>query len=372
MKIFLVLVCLITLIQCSGNSVKSENPIIKNLTVIWSTPLDLIDTPDTNPLIVNDLIIYSGGLELEALNINTGEKEWGYEIGERRAINSKYLGYEGLLDFIYFSHDEEFTVLDSRTGRLELIIPDIAHSSGGHTSINDGFVIIGDTVDGYQIDLEGSIRQVYSIDMATSSVNSDGQRLFFSHVNTVNGGLTLGRITAIDLLSNDILWEYDTDHGGFSTAKPILENDVIYAGSRGNSPYTIFLALDSKTGEAIWEYKTNNPFEFAKDIILGSNAMYCLSNSYVFALDKNTGQKIWSFDWTGTTSVNMVYSNGYVYLSNHGAIFILDAQTGELVHEEPLPEGNGYFWRLAITEDKLFAQTSTQLIAYEPWHLRGD
>ena len=47
-----------------------------------------------------------------------------------------------------------------------------------------------------------------------------------------------------------------------------------------------------------------------------------------------------------------------------------DAETGELVHEEPLPTGNGYLWRLAVSEDKLFAQTSRHIIAYEPWHLR--
>lgn len=358
------------LIRCIGDTVDPETPLTNSLKVLWTHPIELVDTPDTDPLIVNEWMIYSGEVEMTALNITTGKKIWGYEIGEGRAINSKYLAYSAYRDAIYFGHDEDFIVLNLQTGKVELSVKDIALSIGGHINIYDGYVVIGDTIDAYNIDLDGNIRTIYSMDFGTSSVVSDNQSLYFSHVKNINGGLTLGRITAVDLVSGDSLWAYNTQNGGFYWARPILEDGILYAGTRGNSPANVFVALHSKTGEPLWEYITQNPFEFAREVVLGPNLMYNRSSAYVFALDKITGEKVWAFKWTSASGVNMEYLEGYLYLSDHGIIYVLDAETGELVHEEPLPTGNGYLWRLAVSEDKLFVQTSRHIIAYEPWHLR--
>jgi outer membrane protein assembly factor BamB len=338
--------------------------------VLWTHPIELVDTPDTDPLIVNEWMIYSGEVEMTALNITTGKKIWGYEIGEGRAINSKYLAYSAYRDAIYFSHDEDFIVLNLQTGNQELLIENMVWGGGGHIDLENGYVVIGDTIGGYWVSETGEILNEYSLSMTTHSVSKYHNTLLFAQKNTIHGGLTLGRITAVDLVSGDSLWAYNTQNGGFYWARPILEDGILYAGTRGNSPANVFVALHSKTGEPLWEYITQNPFEFAREVVLGPNLMYNRSSAYVFALDKITGEKVWAFKWTSASGVNMVYLKGYLYLSDHGIIYVLDAETGELVHEEPLPTGNGYLWRLAVSEDKLFVQTSRHIIAYEPWHLR--
>ena len=63
----------------------------ERLRVLWTAEFDIVN-PQTPPLVVDDMIIHSGGSEIEALNLHTGEKLWGHEIEGGRGISSSYLG----------------------------------------------------------------------------------------------------------------------------------------------------------------------------------------------------------------------------------------------------------------------------------------
>ena len=358
------------ILSCTGSP---SEPVINDEGLLqkhWNTPINLIDTPDTTPLVVEDLIIYSGERDLVALDITSGAKLWSYEIGEGRALNSCYISYDKQKGQVFFSHDEDFRVLDIKSGELILQIKNIVHPCGSHQRVPQGYAVVGDTTDGYLVDFDGTIRREVNLSMGTASIEYSNNKLYFAQVETVNGALTKGRIYAMDLMNGDSLWAYNTDYGGFHWAKPVIENGILYAGTYGNSPTKLFMALDIEAGEPVWEYITQDPFEYTEDFIVGPSSIYIRSSAYAFVLDKATGEKVWDFKWTSATGVNPIYLGGFVYLSNHYTIFILDAETGELVHEEPLPNGGGYFWELAASDSLLFAQTSSQIIAYEPWHLR--
>jgi hypothetical protein len=61
----------------------------------------------------------------------------------------------------------------------------------------------------------------------------------------------------------------------------------------------------------------------------------------------------------------------YVYHPHAVALFVLDARTGEIVHVQMPPDGS-YFWEVGVGPDAVYAQTSTQIIAYEPFTPPGE
>ncbi|MFV1883724.1 MAG: PQQ-binding-like beta-propeller repeat protein [Balneola sp.] len=197
---------------------------------------------------------------------------------------------------------------------------------------------------------------------------NDGE-LFINRVNTVHGGLTQGMILVQDFSEGGELWKYETDDGGFYE-QPVIEGDILYAATRGNSPNKEVIALSKNTGELLW--KTTIEIGAQKILVTPDHVIINIG-SRMQAFLKSDGMKEWEFEWESSASLfQPVYLGGYIYISNHYQLFVIESKTGELVHTEPLPEGGSYFWHLAVSEDKLFAQTSYQLIAYQPWHLRED
>jgi outer membrane protein assembly factor BamB len=193
--------------------------------------------------------------------------------------------------------------------------------------------------------------------------------LFIGQTNTVHGGLTQGRIRAFDASTGDSLWTYQTDNDGFYT-RTYVQDGVVYGGTKGNSPNSEVVALDATTGQVIWQYVAENTLEYTENFLVTDNYVFAKGSGYIFALDKSTGEKKWGFRWTSSSSVEIAHLEGYVYVTNMGKIFVLEEYTGELVHTEPVPSGERYFWHLTAGADKLFAQTDATITAYEPWHLQ--
>lgn len=96
---------------------------------------------------------------------------------------------------------------------------------------------------------------------------------------------------------------------------------------------------------------------------------YVNASGWLYAINKTDGSIAWSVTFEGSSFGNIVDINGYVYHARSNEIIIVNDETGEVVHRESVPDGT-YFWHVAASSDKVFAQTSRQLIAYQPWHLR--
>ena len=172
-------------------------------------------------------------------------------------------------------------------------------------------------------------------------------------------------LIAQDYETREELWRYETDHCGFYE-KPIIEQGIMYAASRGNSPLKEVLAIEIESGNVLWKTTVSIG---AQKVLLTENEFIINIGAQLQAFSKNDGNPIWQFSWEGSGAlIQPVYSNGYVYMSDHGSIYILDVTTGELVHKAASP--GGFIWHFAVNEHRLFVQTDRQLVAYEPWHLR--
>lgn len=67
--------------------------------------------------------------------------------------------------------------------------------------------------------------------------------------------------------------------------------------------------------------------------------------------------------WRGHGEQNIVYLNGYVYHIHSGSMWILEADTGEIVHREATMSG----YLVTAGDDKIFVQGDYSLRAYTAW-----
>jgi len=345
----------------------------EKLLQLWS--VDHGTAGGASPILYADKIIMSGGLFVYALEEETGEELWSYQFEDDNVLQGRIFLING--NQVTVAHTDKIRAWDITGGTLDWEFDYITSGleprlTGKHVSYNDGYGFTSEQSLFFTLDKNGAIDFIKSLD---SSFDVQGlayysNALFVGQKQTVHGGLTLGRITALNAQTEDSLWVFNTEDGGFTRAAPIVEQGVLYAGTSGNSPKSLVVALQTQTGSVVWEYITSEPLEFTRSLLLSPDHVLFSASGRLVALHKETGEKAWEFDWTNSTLVKPVYLEGYVYHSDHNRLFVIDQQTGQLVHEEPLPENGGFFWHLAVSEDKLFAQTSTQLIAYQPWHLR--
>lgn len=173
-----------------------------------------------------------------------------------------------------------------------------------------------------------------------------------------------GRILSIHKETEEILWEYRTDNGGFIFEPILLENEIIYAGvSDGPGE---FVALNANNGEVIWKTLgvIGQSYTLTDSMVLVNDGISLL------ALDKFTGKELWNTGLAfggGDGGDNIGYLNGYVYHAHSGRLYILKGNTGEIVHtEERSPDGSP-FQLLAVGHDKIFIQTFNALYAYTAW-----
>jgi outer membrane protein assembly factor BamB len=364
----------VILLSCHKDPTSSDDPTLR---MLWQAPMELVDIPQAELLVINnEHLIYSGERELlTAISVDDGSLVWKSDIYDGRALRTSQLLYSEQYHRIYGTHFENIMAWDAGTGTLEYERSDSldgfsVYRGGFNTLIANGIAMLAEYEDVHI--LTSDLNRQFSIDdphWGAFSVNYDGTRLFIGQTNTVHGGLTQGRIRAFDASTGDSLWTYQTDNDGFYT-RTYVQDGVVYGGTKGNSPNSEVVALDATTGQVIWQYVAENTLEYSENFLVTDNYVFAKGSGYIFALDKSTGEKKWGFRWTSSSSVEIAHLEGYVYVTNMGKIFVLEEYTGELVHTEPVPSGERYFWHLTAGADKLFAQTDATITAYEPWHLQ--
>jgi serine/threonine-protein kinase len=328
------------------------------------------------PLLSNDTLFASADQYIFALDANTGEVLWQTLNDLTTYLQATKFVKRG--DQIVAHHTNSTKAWNTVTGELEWEFPFNREEGleplgrGRYNVTPKGYAIPSRFNSFYIISDNGELVEHTKLDpkFNVSGIRYFENKLFVGQGQTLNGAKTIGRITALDEQTGDSLWAYDTEHNKFGT--PSIIDGVLYNGTSGNSDFYLFLALDPRNGDVLWDYLSNHPLEYVSGSIISNNYVIIRSSAYMFALNRATGKKVWDFKWSSSSGVNIVEKNGFVYASNHHTIFVVDVLTGELVHEEPLPEGAGFFWDLTISDDILYALTSTKLIAYQPWHLRGD
>ena len=141
-------------------------------------------------------------------------------------------------------------------------------------------------------------------------------------------------IYALDTSTGDPLWQYTT--GGLVYSSPAVAYGVVYAGSWDQN----FYALDANTGALLWNYTTGGEVRSSPAVVDGT--VYFGSRDHrLYALDAHTGALLWNY----TTGGEMLASSpavagGIVYIQSAGTLHALDALEGTLLWSHPVP-GSG-------------------------------
>ncbi len=365
---------ILLLLSCPNTS-KDEGE--TKLNVQWSTPIDLINYPMPELLIINNnTLVYAGEEDLVALTTDSGTEIWRGEIdGSKALYNRQIMLYEPDKEWIISQHYEDVIVWNAQDGSKLYQLSESTHgisaSRIGYNSLmNDGYLIVGYPTDLYILNWDGSIRDSIIIPIASTSVAYGNDTIYLGQTNTVHGGLTQGRIRAFDASTGDSLWTYQTDNGGFYT-RTYVQDGVVYGAAKGNSPLGEIVALDSETGQQIWVYNEKDRAQ-AQNLSMSEKNIIANTGGGLTAIEKASGDLSWRVDWLGYGDNKPVYLEGYVYHARYSEILVIHDASGEIVHREPVPSGERYFWHLTAAADKLFAQTDATITAYEPWHLREE
>jgi len=369
-NILLVVVCLFIL-SCEKQQASSFE-------LIWDyqykESAEALSLAKTAPRIeMNNIILSPDGI-LSVLNIEDGKLIWEYNFSENVYIKSD----EFILDeqFIFFKDNTNHEVysFDKNDGSLLWTnqIPDEVHQFS-NDGIDDEFIYLsGDEAEIFKYAKNGSYIAEY--DLIEYGINTDARsirildnQLIFSQrwrfTEDCPDGYC-GRIMSIDKETEEVLWEYVTDNGGYIFEPILLEDEIIYAGVTDGPGE--FVALNANNGEVIWKTLgvIGQSYSLTDSMVLINDGIS------VLALDKFTGKELWNTGLAfggGDGASNVGYLNGYVYHAHSGRLYILEGNTGEIVHtEERSPDGSP-FQLLAVGDDKVFIQTFNTLYAYTAW-----
>lgn len=164
--------------------------------------------------------------------------------------------------------------------------------------------------------------------------------------NTVIFGSSDGYVYALDTATAQPAWEFYT--GMMVSSAPTLSNGVIFIGSRLGYIY----AINAATGQEKWRHSTGVSMEQSKVIVVNgtifTTGWYDFSSGQniggaVYALNENTGDRVWTvLDYVGFSG-ELTYDNGSLFVSaDNGNFYSLKEGNGSVNWSSPiLPNGAG-------------------------------
>lgn len=172
---------------------------------------------------------------------------------------------------------------------------------------------------------------------ASSTVATDGQRLFINFVND-----DAMWTTALDL-AGDVLWQRKicdyVIHQGYGSSPTVYRNLVIV--SADNKGGGAIAGLDRNTGEIVWRRDRPDKPNYTSPIILqaaGREQLVFTGCDLVTSLDPQTGKELWETEGATTECVTSVVTDGKRlftsggYPKNHIAAVTADG-SGDVVWE---------------------------------------
>lgn len=195
------------------------------------------------------------------------------------------------------------------------------------------------------------------------------QSVYFGYGYVPQGGegQAVGGIQKVTADTGESIWTYQTESGGFLRMRPIVRDGRVYAGTKTGDRVE-FVALDAETGEKIW----SNRYVRTYAAIWADGKIIVNDRQKLWALDPETGSRIWMTDLeAGHGESGMAYLDGFIYHPHGVAMYVVDVDSGEVVHVEPPLDGT-YVWEVGAGKGTVVAQTSSKVVAYEPFEPRTD
>ncbi|MGF1637589.1 MAG: PQQ-binding-like beta-propeller repeat protein [Cyclobacteriaceae bacterium] len=111
----------------------------------------------------------------------------------------------------------------------------------------------------------------------------------------------------------------------YGSGKPVIYDNKIYY-----SPGRTIVCLDLYTGDQVWKKEFDQGFTFSGFILADDKIIANNEDTYLYALDPNTGSQLWKTKSSGTSS-RMTHMNGVVYFTGggDGLLHAVEIETGK-------------------------------------------
>lgn len=140
----------------------------------------------------------------------------------------------------------------------------------------------------------------------------------------------------------EVVWKFEMESGGFESAANIVKQDnqsVVYAAGITNKVEGRLFAIDLDTGEKIWQF--DSPDGFLTTPAYDNGRLYLGDMLGRFFCVDSTGKEVWNFktDVEINSSANL-HGDHVLFGSQDATLYALDKSSGELA------------WKL-VTDDQL-------------------
>ncbi|QDT02978.1 outer membrane biogenesis protein BamB [Rubripirellula lacrimiformis] len=192
--------------------------------------------------------------------------------------------------------------------------------------------------------------------LASSTVTTDGQRLFINFLND-----SAVRTTALSM-DGDILWQTPVSdyelHQGYGSS-PLVHGSLVLVAADNKAGGAV-VGLDRETGRIVWKHDRPKKPNYSSPVVvrIGDQDQLIMTGcDLVESLDPATGKVIWSVEGATTECVTSTPSDGRLvfssggYPKNHIAAYAAD-DNGSLVWENAM---RSYVPSLLLHDGHLFA-----------------
>lgn len=352
------------------------------LTVDWTYRFDG-DAPTHPPVVVGDsLLLVSGDAYLTALRLRDGSVKWKALVDREMAL----LADRVLTDdrHAYGTHYRHRTgEVTIRAWRL-----DTGAEAWRRTYTDDRLALYeGLAIDDQYIFLTGDVegQPAFALDKQTGAFAFDHHPSTASaHLIRASRGVLYARrswvqepgdgnprrrnesrILALRTDRPDTLWTFATSEGGLYL-DPLFQDGVMYVGlsTSNDAPGLTYLAVDMDTREILWR----TPDVGAMAHLVDGNRIYVREgNARLVALDARSGTVLWRTQPSSahTSGTPHYLLDGHLYYPHYNGLEVLDPESGETLHVEPL--SGGYLWEGAVGAGRVVAQYAGAVVAYRPY-----
>lgn len=357
-----VILCLL-IYSCNSDHVSQIDNPEGPLAALWEYKYDFYGwgSRATPELVGDSLIFITGDKYITCLYTDSGVVKWQFPVpGGHESLMRNILHSEFQLFGWQLGAQDQLYSLDIVTGQLQWTIDSVGYWE--RHGLGPNYYSPYKT-SAYKIAFSGQVLDTVTSDHYFDSMSYyDGKVFACFGWSPDNNPKSIGRIICYDEQSMNPLWTKEESNGSLALCYPIYENGIMYVGTIwGVNDRTV--AIDVETGQTIW---SNDNYGAYKLLLVG-DTLYREVSSSVFAMDKNTGADLWRTNLSNPDeSPTLCYCDGYLYVENYGTLYILDAETGEIVHTMIGPDDAGVE-KVSAGVGTIYVQTTQHLYAMSPY-----